>query len=141
MPVLRRPLTPVLAELENAYPDDLRIVFRHFPLDSIHDKALLGARAAEAAGEQGAFWEMHDLLFNRYEEWTSMETGEFTIWLSEVAVPELGLDNAQFEGGHNQHGNRHEGRAGLARRTGDRACREPRSWRSIMPLSRPNRLL
>lgn len=90
-------LTPVLAELQKAYPDDLRIIFRHFPLDSIHDKALLGVQAAEAAGKQGSFWEMHDLLFDRSEEWTPMETSDFTTWLSEVAVPELGLDIAQFE--------------------------------------------
>lgn len=90
-------LAPVLDELQEAYPDDIQVVFRHFPLDSIHDKALLSAQAAEAAGLQGKFWEMHDLLFARYEEWTPMDTGEFTSWLSETAVSELGLDQAQFE--------------------------------------------
>ena len=50
--------------------DQLRIVFRHFPLDR-HLHAALAAEAAEAAGAQGRFWEMHDMLFhhqNRLEQ-------------------------------------------------------------------------
>jgi len=45
------------------FPDTLRFVFRHFPLEEIHPHALLAAQAAEAAGAQGKFWPMHDLLF------------------------------------------------------------------------------
>ena len=40
-----------------------RVVFRHFPLEEVHSRALIAAEAAEAAGRQGLFWEMHDLLF------------------------------------------------------------------------------
>ncbi len=43
---------PVVTELNEKYGDDVRIVFRHFPLTSIHDKAMLGAQALEAAGKQ-----------------------------------------------------------------------------------------
>ncbi len=43
--------------------DDLRFAFRHFPLTQIHHRALGAALAAEAAGAQGRFWDMHDLLF------------------------------------------------------------------------------
>jgi protein-disulfide isomerase len=44
-------------------PDQLRFVFRHFPLTSIHPHAEHAAEAAEAAAAQGKFWEMHDALF------------------------------------------------------------------------------
>jgi protein-disulfide isomerase len=54
---------PVIAQLAARYPDRVRWVFRHFPLASSHPRALPAAIAAEAAGAQGRFWEMHDLLF------------------------------------------------------------------------------
>ena len=45
------------------FKERLRFVFRHFPLEEAHPHALLAAQAAEAAGAQGEFWPMHDLLF------------------------------------------------------------------------------
>jgi protein-disulfide isomerase len=45
------------------FKDGLRFVFRHFPLEEVHPHARLAAQAAEAAGAQGRFWPMHDLLF------------------------------------------------------------------------------
>ena len=53
----------VLGELMDQVGDQLRLVFRHFPLAQIHPHAELAAEAAEAAGAQGQFWEMHDMLF------------------------------------------------------------------------------
>jgi protein-disulfide isomerase len=47
---------------------DLRFVFRHMPLSELHPYAELAAEAAEAAGAQGKFWEMHDALFEHQEE-------------------------------------------------------------------------
>jgi cyclophilin family peptidyl-prolyl cis-trans isomerase len=61
-----------VAPLEEAHGDDLRFVFRHFPLISIHPVAMIAAEAAEAAAAQGAFWEMHDLLYERVSEWSSL---------------------------------------------------------------------
>jgi len=43
---------------------DVRVAFRHFPIRSSHPRAQAAAHAAEAAAEQGAFWEMHDSLFD-----------------------------------------------------------------------------
>ncbi|MEY2488275.1 MAG: hypothetical protein QOC70_217 [Verrucomicrobiota bacterium] len=60
---------PVLAKVEEDYGDRLRVVFRHKPLHK-HELAPLAARAAEAAGLQGRFWEMHDLLFQNSLRWT-----------------------------------------------------------------------
>jgi len=66
----------VVEKLKADYGDDMRVVFRHFPLLSIHDKAQITAEAAEAAGAQGKFWEMHDLLFERQDEWSSKSEAE-----------------------------------------------------------------
>jgi cyclophilin family peptidyl-prolyl cis-trans isomerase len=86
----------VLARLAEEYPEDVRIVYRHFPLTSIHDKAALSAQAAEAAGVQNKFWEMHDLLFARQNEWKGMQLPDFKDWLLRQAAT-LGLDPDQFK--------------------------------------------
>jgi cyclophilin family peptidyl-prolyl cis-trans isomerase len=85
----------VLAQLIKEFPNDVRLVYRHFPLMSIHDKAALAAQAAEAAGAQGKFWEMHDLLFAEQGTWSEMSVDEFQTWLVDQAEG-LGLDKEQF---------------------------------------------
>jgi protein-disulfide isomerase len=61
---------PVLKNLEAQYgPAKLRLVFREFPLVPAHVHALAAARAAEAAGLQGKFWEMHDLIYENQKAW------------------------------------------------------------------------
>lgn len=80
------------------------MVYRHFPLVSIHDKAALSMQASEAAGDQGKFWEMHDLLFETQGEWSGMEIEAFETWLEEQAG-ELGLDVAQFSADLNSENN------------------------------------
>ena len=89
--------TPVLQRLEKAFPDQLRVVFRHFPLTSIHDKAVLAAEAAEAAGAQGKFWEMHDMLFARQRDWTTKSRDEAIATFIGYAR-DLGLDVGRFSG-------------------------------------------
>jgi cyclophilin family peptidyl-prolyl cis-trans isomerase len=89
-----------MTQLLEQYPDDLHLVFRHYPLigtpeNPFHDKAALSAQAAESAGKQDKFWEMHDLLFERQPEWSQLTVDEFEEWLLEAAG-ELGLDTAQF---------------------------------------------
>jgi len=69
-------------------------VFRHFPLN-YHDKAFITSEAAEAAGAQGAFWEMHDLLYERYQDWAQLPVEEMPELLGDYAQ-ELDLDAAQF---------------------------------------------
>lgn len=85
---------PALGELQAAHPDDVRVVFRHFPLSS-HDKAQLSSQAAEAAALQDAFWEMHDLLFATQAEWSPLSEADFRSWLADQAAS-LGLDVDQF---------------------------------------------
>lgn len=63
---------PVLEALVAEYRGALRLVYRHFPIATQHRHAELAAEAAEAAGAQGRFWEMHDLLF-RYQRQLELE--------------------------------------------------------------------
>ncbi len=56
-------LQPTLKKVLTAYPDDVRLVYKDFPLSRLHNQAENAARAARAAGEQGKYWEMHDLIF------------------------------------------------------------------------------
>lgn len=88
-------IVPVIKQLLDKYPEDVRFVYRHFPLSSIHDKAQLGAQAAEAAGLQGKFWEMHDLLFAQQDQWSQLSIEQFQEWLAEQAG-NLDLDVNQF---------------------------------------------
>jgi protein-disulfide isomerase len=57
----------VVKKLEQDVPDRLGVVFRQFPLVNVHPHAELAAEAAEAAGAQGRFWQMHDLLFENQD--------------------------------------------------------------------------
>jgi cyclophilin family peptidyl-prolyl cis-trans isomerase/protein-disulfide isomerase len=80
------------------FPDTVQVVFRQYPLISIHDKAALAAQASEAAGLQGKFFEMHDALFAgaRAQEWQEKSVAEFETYVGEKAA-EIGLDVAQFQ--------------------------------------------
>lgn len=57
----------VLREVMRRLDGDVRFVFRHFPLAELHPHALMAAEAAEAAGAQGKFWPMHDMLFENQD--------------------------------------------------------------------------
>jgi protein-disulfide isomerase len=57
-----------IQKIESEMGDDLRFVFRHFPYSRLHPHAELAAQAAEAAGAQGKFWEMHDALFANQDQ-------------------------------------------------------------------------
>lgn len=57
----------VIKNIREQLGDDLMYVFRNFPLTQLHGNALNAALAAEAAGKQGKFWEMHDMLFNNQQ--------------------------------------------------------------------------
>ncbi|PKO00567.1 MAG: hypothetical protein CVU42_03225 [Chloroflexi bacterium HGW-Chloroflexi-4] len=84
-----------LRQLQILYPDDVKIVLRYLPLTDEHDKATLAAQAAEAAGLQDKYWEMHDVLFSLQDEWISLSVTEFSTWLVDQ-TDELELDKVQF---------------------------------------------
>ena len=58
---------PIVKRIQEELGDDLRFVFRNFPLSETHPHALRAAQAAEAAALQGRFWEMHDTLFENQQ--------------------------------------------------------------------------
>lgn len=84
---------PIIDGLALRFPTELQIVFRHFPLAQ-HRQALIAARSAEAAGLQGKFWQMVDLLYDRQSQWA--EKSEAADIMLRYAQ-ELGLDEALFE--------------------------------------------
>ena len=80
--------------LEDTYGKDIQSTYRHFAL-SFHDKAPIMAEAAEAADAQGKFWEMHDLLYERHQEWGQLSGTAVQAKLVDYAQ-ELGLDTERF---------------------------------------------
>lgn len=60
---------PIVRQVLADNKDTLKFSFRHFPLTAIHKNALLSAKATEAAALQGKFWEMHDILYDKQDEW------------------------------------------------------------------------
>jgi Na+/H+ antiporter NhaA len=85
---------PIVRELLRDF-GDLRYVWRHLPLNDVHPEAQLAAEAAEAAAEQGAFWEMHDLLLGHQD----------ALLLADLVgyAEQLGLDTERFESDLRRH--------------------------------------
>ena len=88
-------MKPVLADILDNFPDDIRFIFRHFPLGRF-DKSFLAAQATEAAGLQGDFWGMYGVVFDKYQDWVQLTPDDFETWLIDEAEG-LGLDADQFE--------------------------------------------
>jgi protein-disulfide isomerase len=86
-------LAPGLRNVIKDYGDNVRLVFRNFPL-AMHRYAFQAARAAEAAGLQGKFWEMHDMLYDNQKEWS--DSMEPRVQFDSYAT-RLGLDVQKFK--------------------------------------------
>jgi NhaA family Na+:H+ antiporter len=95
-----RQVAPIIEQVQERFGDQLRYVFRHFPITTNHPHAQLAAEAAEAAGAQGKFWQMHDRLF----EHTGILNREQLVRFAH----ELDLDVDRFE--RELDGHVHEGR-------------------------------
>ena len=91
-----RSSAPMARNVAQEFSNHLKLVYRHFPLTRIHDNALVTAQAAEAAGLQGKFWEMHDMIFDKQGEWSKVSTGEAATMLTGYAS-EIGLDVDKFK--------------------------------------------
>jgi protein-disulfide isomerase len=84
---------PEVEKIRQDYGDRLRFVFREFPLVRVHPHALLAAHAAEAAGLQGKFWEMHRALFENQRAWSASQDPTA---LFESYARQVGLDAERY---------------------------------------------
>lgn len=80
---------PIIKDIQSTFGDQILFVFRNFPLQESHRYANIAAQAAEAAGKQGKFWEMHDAIFENQQQLNE----DFIEHLAE----KLGLDMEEFE--------------------------------------------
>lgn len=85
-----------IASIAKEYKDSVQVIFRNYPITTIHPNALAAATVAEAAGLQGKFWEMHDLLYDKQDEWSSATSTERLDYFTEYAQ-ELGLDISKLK--------------------------------------------
>jgi protein-disulfide isomerase len=84
---------PMVEEILHRYPDTVKLEFHHYPLIQMHAHALTAAMAAEAAADQGKYWEMHDMLYKHQAQWARSNNSEAQ-FLAYAA--ELGLDANKF---------------------------------------------
>lgn len=80
---------PTLDAVKKNYPEQVRLVFRQFPLSNIHPQAQKAAEASLCADDQGKFWEMHDQMFSNQ--------GALGVPQLKIAAVELGLEAEAFE--------------------------------------------
>lgn len=84
---------PNVEQIRQDYKDKIALVFRNNPLPTLHPNAKAAAAAAEAAGLQGKYWEMHDKLYQTQEAWgnydTSKRTDAFVSYAKEVGVKDI----------------------------------------------------
>lgn len=84
---------PFVKKIRAAYPDQVQVIYRHFPLPQ-HTHGREAASFAEAAGEQGKFWEIHDKFFETQADWSNLpETTNFFMNLTN----QLGLDETKIK--------------------------------------------
>jgi protein-disulfide isomerase len=74
---------PIIQNVRRVMDDRLRFVFRHFPLSEAHPRAEHAAEAAEAAGAQGRFWEMHDALFEHQD---ALEDDDLEMYGAKIGI-------------------------------------------------------
>jgi protein-disulfide isomerase len=86
---------PQIKEVMDEYKGKVLFIFRNFPLTTIHPNARAAAAAVEAAGLQGKYWEMHNLVFENQNAWSNLTGNERTNQFVAYAQ-ELKLDTTRF---------------------------------------------
>jgi protein-disulfide isomerase len=85
---------PFVKQVAAKYGGQITFQFRNLPLIQLHQNALAGARAAEAASNQGKFWEMHDLLYENQATWSESRSPQAAF---DQYATQLGLNVTQFD--------------------------------------------
>ena len=75
---------PIVESVRRRMGDNMRFVFRHFPLTQIHPHAQYAAEMAEAAGEKGMFWQMHGML---YQNQQALEVRDLLLYAAQIGIP------------------------------------------------------
>lgn len=91
-----RAAAPQVDALKAQYPEQVQIIYRHFPLDQIHPNARLAAVASEVAAESELFWEYHDLLFENQPTWSAITERTDLVEAFASYAEELEIDKAAF---------------------------------------------
>lgn len=86
---------PIIEKIRITYPKDVQVIYRHFPLKQ-HPYGRKAAYLAEAAGEQGKFWEMHDKLFETQSQWSALPESEIEAFFLSLAK-DLGLNEEKVK--------------------------------------------
>lgn len=86
---------PLIKQIKEEYKDKIKFEFFHFPLVQNHANAIAAHRAAQAAANQGKFWEMHDLLYENQQLWSSQATTNPAPTFESYAK-QLGLDMGKY---------------------------------------------
>ena len=85
---------PVVKQLLSSYPEQVKLIFKNFPLTTVHPNAMAAAIAAEAVGRQGKYFQFVDLAYEKQDEWAPLDNPQSKF---EGYVKELGLDIAKFK--------------------------------------------
>jgi protein-disulfide isomerase len=90
---------PIVKTLVEKYQEDIIFQFRNYPLETLHQNARAGARAAEAANIQGKFWEMHDALYENQKSWESVSDPlvAFTQYAKQIGIADITKFTADYK--------------------------------------------
>jgi len=86
---------PVLKAIKEEYKDQVQFIFRSFPLGSSHPNGRIASVVVEAAGLQGKYWEMYNLVYEKQNDWTNLNNDEF-LKVADDYAKQLGLDVKKF---------------------------------------------
>ncbi len=85
---------PIVKQVQTEFNDQIIFQFRNYPLVNAHPNAFAAARAAEAAGMQNKYWEMHDLLYQTQSQWSQLSDATSAF---EQFAKQIGLDSVKYK--------------------------------------------